>query len=223
MAASLPDLRILLLAMALLASGGAAEAASPRSLPRGAVTDRVLNIDASSWEVDYTSHHLIMRDVSLSQAGLRIQAREAEANGPEMSFDGSRWTFRGDVRIQFEDGNLTAESAEVTFTGNRIARALANGSPVEMEQKVDKLPQPARGRAGNIDYDIPSGRVVLTQGTWFSDGRNEYRGDSLTYSVREKRMLSGGTTPASPTSGGRVHITIRPDEDAPVPAEPPAP
>jgi lipopolysaccharide transport protein LptA len=220
MAVFLPDSRALLLVLALVTASGTLLAASPRALPKGTNLGRVLNIDAGSWEVDYNSHHLVMRDVTISQGTLSIKAREAEANGPDMSFDGSRWEFRGDVRITFDTGNLAAEKAIVTFTGNRIARAEASGSPAEFEQKLKSMSEPAKGRAGNIDYDISAGRVTLTKGTWFTDGRNEYRSEALVYNVREQRLQSGGDTQAAPTSGGRIHITIHPDEKEGAPEQP---
>ncbi|MET0291232.1 MAG: LptA/OstA family protein [Steroidobacteraceae bacterium] len=223
MAVSLPDLRALLLALPLIAAPLALDAASPRS-QRTTTGDRALTIDANSWQVDYNSHHLIMKDVTITQGDVSIRAQEAEANSQEMSFDGSRWEFRGDVRIRFEDGNLSAQHATVNFTGNRIALANASGSPAEFEQRIEKLPNPAKGRAGNIAYDVNAGRLTLSQGTWLSDGRGEYRSDdlALVYNLRERRLQSGGEAIVAPEpspgggkdSGGRIHITIQPKDEA---------
>ncbi len=219
MAVSLPELRTLLAALLLAGLPPVLDAASPRSAPRTAPGDRALTIDANSWLVDYNSNHLVMKDVTIAQGGISIRASEAEANSPEMSFDGSRWMFRGDVRIRFDDGMLQSDTANVSFVGNRIAHAEANGTPAEFEQKLEKLPMPARGRAGRIDYDINAGRMTLSQGIWLTDGRGEYRSESqpLVYNVRERRLQSGGDVqaPTAPTSGGRIQITIQPDDDEP--------
>src|SRR3954447_18807866 len=108
MAVSPRNLLVLALLVPLLAP-----AASPRSAPRGApaAADRTLVIDARSWDVNTNSNHVVMNDVSIAQAGLKIQAREAEGNGPELSFENSRWEFRGNVRLQFEGGDLEADKA----------------------------------------------------------------------------------------------------------------
>lgn len=235
MAASLPDPRVLL-ALAALAPL-VALAASPRSGPRGPAADRTLVIDARSWVVDTHSNNVVMSDVSIAQAGLKIQAREAEGNGPELSFENSRWEFRGDVRLQFEGGNLQADKATVSIDDNRIARAQATGQPAQFEQKLPNLPRPAQGRAANIDFDVGQGRVTLTRDIWFTDGRNEWRSDvvPLVYSVRERRLQSGGgsgvaSSPvpgadpeAAPKAGDRIHIIIRPKDEQGGTAEPPTP
>src|SRR5512139_2023318 len=215
MAVSPPDPRALLLAA--LIPFCVAQAASPRSAPRGAA-DRTLTIDADSADVNTQTNHLVLQKVTVGQGGTRIQASEAEANGPEMSFVNSRWEFRGDVRIAFEGGTLAADRATVTFKGNRIERAQATGEPAQFEQKLPNLPRPAQGHAGNIDYEIGEGRVTLTQGYWFTDGRNEWRSETipLVYSLRDRRLQSSGSNvPPAPGAdpankgGGRIHIIIR--------------
>jgi len=231
MAVSPPDPRALLLALTLLAPLCVAQAASPRGGPKGPAADRTLTIDADSADVNTQSNHLVLKKVTVSQTGTRIQAREAEGNGPETSFVNSRWEFRGDVRIVFEGGTLDADRATVTFKGNRIERAQAIGEPAQFEQKLPNLPRPAQGHAGNIDYEIGEGRVTLTQGYWFTDGRNEWRSETipLVYSLRDRRLQSSGSNvPPTPGAepgkgGGRIHIIIRPEDEDGGAAEPPKP
>lgn len=225
MAVFLPDpgsARALLLAALLLPF--ALQAASPRAQPRGPNSASVLNLDADSMDIDTNSNRVLLKDVTISQGGMSIRASEAEAEaegtGPRIG--DSSWEFRGDVRIRFEAGTLDADHATVRFAGNRIARAEAKGAPAKMDLRLRNLPDPVRGEAGNIDYDVGPGRVTLTNGTWFTDGRNEQRAESLVFSIPEQRLQSGGNAvPAA--KGGRIHLTIRPDEDKPAAAEPPAP
>jgi len=239
MAVSLPDPRALLTLAVLVPL--AALAASPRSAPKGPASDRTLVIDARSWVVDTNTNNVVMSDVSITQAGLKIQAREAEGSGPELSFENSRWEFRGNVRLQFEGGNLEADKATVSIDDNRIARAEATGNPAQFEQKLPNLPRPAQGRAANIDFDVGQGRVTLNRNIWFTDGRNEWRSDvaPLVYSVRDRRLQSGGGTGtatgtaappapdadpnAAPKPGDRIHIIIRPKDEEGGTAESPTP
>lgn len=233
MADSLLSPRALLLAVLL--APAVAIAASPRSLNRGAAAERELTIDAAAADVDINTNHLKLPDVTISQGGTSVKAREAEAEGPDLSFDNSRWEFRGDVRIRFEGGTLDADNAKLTFAGNRIARAEARGAPGSPAKFAQKLPNPseeARGEAGNIDFDVAAGRVTLTQGISFNYGRSEYRSETLplVYSLRDRRVVSGGNAAAAPApnaggngGAGRIHITIHPNDDADAPPEPPAP
>jgi lipopolysaccharide transport protein LptA len=139
---------------------------------------------------------------------LVIEAREATANGTELSFDDSRWEFSGDVRIRFADGSLAADLATVSFRANRIETAAATGSPARFEQKLASMARPARGTAGRIDYEVAAGRIRLADKAWLSDGRNEINSDALIYNVRAQRV----ETEAATVGDDRVRITIKPGE-----------
>ncbi|MBK7250573.1 MAG: lipopolysaccharide transport periplasmic protein LptA [Gammaproteobacteria bacterium] len=167
-----------------------------------------ISLDAASSELDYQTSTIVFRDVVISQGTVRVAAREAEATG--LDFENSRWTFRGDVRIETEGGRLTSGEAVVSFVGNAIARAEITGSPAEFEQPLRNRTAVARGRAGSIHYDVGAGTVRLTQDAWLSDGSSEIRGQTLVYDIRAQRVL------AAATQGGndRVRITIHPHSPA---------
>lgn len=222
---SLPEPRTLLIAVAALLIP-LAEAAAPRAAVRAARGNEI-SLDAGNLEVESATNQLHFSDITIAQGPLKVQAPRAEARGPELDFDNSRWEFTGGVRIDFEGGNLVADRAVVSFRSKRIARFEATGSPAQFEQKLDKYPEPAKGRAGAIDYEVPSGRVTMNRGTWFMYNGNEFRSDAIVYSVRDQSLKSGGaaqaTVPgAAPDGSGRIRITIRPDEDEPAPTPAPA-
>jgi lipopolysaccharide export system protein LptA len=54
--------------------------------------------------------------------------------------------------------------------------------------------------------------VRLAGEAWLFDGRNEMTSPTILYAVREQVMRNEAST------GGRVHITIRPDASTDVPA-----
>lgn len=225
MADLLPEPRILLIAIAVFLVP-LADAASPRASLRAARGNEI-SLDANNMTVESATNQLHFSDVTIAQGPLKIQAPTAEARGPELDFDNSRWEFRGGVRIDFEGGSLSADTATITFRSKRITRAEAVGSPAQFEQKLEKYPDPARGRAGLIDYDVGSGRITMTKGTWFTYAGNEFRSESIVYSVREQSLKSGGAAPTTPggaeSGSGRIHITIRPDEEQGAPAAPTPP
>jgi hypothetical protein len=65
-----------------------------------------------------------------------------------------------------------------------------------------------RGRAGVIEYDFGKGIVKLTNQVWFSNGKDEFRGDVVIYNVRDERVQinPGG-------SSNRVRGIIRPNQN----------
>jgi lipopolysaccharide transport protein LptA len=163
-----------------------------------------ITLDAASSEVDYRANALLFRDLIITQGSVRVVAQRARATG--LDFEDSTWTLSGAVRIDVDGGTLTSEEAAVTFEKNRIVRASIRGKPAEFSQKL-KDGSSARGRAGNILYDMAASTVTLREDAWLSDdGRSEVRGDQLVYNVREQRVQAG--KPAG--SDERVRIIIRP-------------
>ena len=192
----------MLLLAAALAGGAAATPAPPPALQPG---QQPITVDAASSEVDYRTNTLVFSDVVISQGATRVQADHAHATG--LNFANSRWTFEGKVRIDAEQrGNLRSDQATVEFRDNRIARATITGKPAEFEQKRAGSDQMARGRAGEIVYDLNDGTVRLTNEAWLTDGQNEISGPVLVYSIRAQRVQAA----AAPGTDQRVHITITP-------------
>ena len=100
-----------------------------------------------------------------------------------MDFDNSHWVFRGNVKINMEQGQLTSDEADLTFAKKLLAKAVVNGKPAAFEQRIAKTGKLAHGRADSIDYDVTKGVVHLSKNAWLSDGQNEIRGESLKYNV----------------------------------------
>jgi len=164
-----------------------------------------ITVDAASSEVDYRTNTVVFSQVVISQGAMRVQADHAHASG--LNFANSRWTFEGHVRIDADPrGSLRADQAVVEFRDNRIVRATANGKPAEFEQPRPDSQQMARGRAGEIVYDVNEGTVRLSDDAWLSDGINEISGPLLVYNIRAQRVQ------AATQSGTdqRVHIVIQP-------------
>ena len=184
---------------------GAAAAGPTRQLP--------ITVDAASSEVDYGTNTVVFTQVVISQGQMRVQADHAHASG--LNFANSRWTFEGHVRIDADPrGSLRADQAVVEFRDNRIVRATANGKPAEFEQPRPDSQQMARGRAGEIVYDVNEGTVRLSDDAWLSDGINEISGPLLVYNIRAQRVQ------AATQSGTdqRVHIVIQPQSAPATPA-----
>ena len=177
--------------------------------------------------------HKSLRDVTISQGDIRVQADEARAAGG-LNFENSRWTFSGNVRIRAEGGSLTSDRAVVSFANNLIDRATVTGKPAAFEQARGGTADAARGRAETIIYETAAGTVSLLDSAWLSDGRNEIRGERLIYNIRDQRVQARARPDSAAGEQGRVRIIIqpgaqpgsqsatRPDAPAP-PSDPTAP
>jgi lipopolysaccharide export system protein LptA len=193
--------RVAALAALLLACGNA-RAADP------AARNAPVQVDAASSSVDYRTSTVVFRDVVITQGTVRVSAEQARATGLE--FQKSTWTFNGNVRIAVDGGGLRSDQATVYFLDSRVSRATIVGAPAEFEQQRTGSSDMARGRAGNIEYDLDTGAVRLRGAAWLTDGRNEISGEELVYDLRAQRVQSE----SRPGAQDRVRITIRPKDAA---------
>jgi len=177
------------------------------------IPQQKINVDAASQELDYKTNTVVFRDVVISQGATRVRADRARATG--LNFQNSRWTFQGNVQIDAPPrGSLRSDQAMVQFRDDRIAGATITGNPAQFEQpRADDLGT-EKGHADQIVYDVSQGTVRLNHDAWISDGRSEMSAPSISYSIREQKLLAS----SSGASQG-VHITITP-QAPPKPAPP---
>lgn len=182
--------------------------------------------DAFSWDADVVMSDFrtdtleISGNVRVTQGPMSIQADAAKAN--DFRGENSRWSFQKSVHIITTEADLQSDSASAAVVSGQLARARAEGSPAQFEQRGGRAGGQVRGRAGVIEYDFVAGIVKLTDQVWFSNGKDEFRGDVVIYNVRDERLQ------INPGGQGRVRGIIRPQQrsetvspaPAPVPAQP---
>jgi lipopolysaccharide export system protein LptA len=135
---------------------------------------------------------------------MSVAADQAQTTGVDV--DNSHWVFRGGVKISMNQGQLTADEAEITFANKLLSKALVNGKPAKFEQQIAKTGKLAQGRADTIDYDVKQGVVHLSKNAWLSDGQHEILGESLKYNVLSQNIVAESSEQGSQ----RVHIIITP-------------
>jgi lipopolysaccharide transport protein LptA len=197
-----------LLLAALSATAGAADLVPPNA---------EFNWDAKVVTSDFRTDTLeISGSVRVTQGPMSIEAGAAKANG--VRSQNSRWTFENAVHIVTSEAELQSNTASAAVVSGQLASARAEGSPAQFEQRGGRTDRQVRGRAGVIEYDIAAGIVKLTDNVWFSNGKDEFRGDVVIYNVRDERVQ------INPGGQGRVHGVIRPERTrttAPTPAPTP--
>lgn len=196
-----PGNSALLLALLVLAPLGQAGAQDRSSLP--------ISVDADS--LAYEAQTVVFRDIVITQGDLRVQAQNARAVGG-VNFDNAKWTFQGNVKIFVEQrGNLSSDQAVVDFLDNQISKATITGRPAQFEQKRADNQGVARGRAGEIVYEVTAGTVSFANEAWVSDGRTEIAGPLIVYDIRAEQVKAA----AKPGEKERVRIIIGPKPDKP--------
>jgi lipopolysaccharide transport protein LptA len=204
-----------LLAIACMGFGHVSAAASAAQLRQ----DDVIVVNTGGMKIS-AGNTLQLRDgitITNKQETMMIRAREADAQGTELSFNNSQWEFRGDVHIEVDGAVLDAATATVRFASNRLGSARVVGSPATFSHLLKGSTQRNQGRAGTIDYDAGKSLLRLDGGAWYSDGRNEITSPFLVYNLADRSLEKEAR------EGERVILTIRPGT-ATAPATPsPAP
>jgi lipopolysaccharide transport protein LptA len=168
------------------------------------VEQQAILIEAQSSEMDFKNNNLIYRKVRITQGTMSVAADQAQGSG--LDFDNSHWVFRGNVKIAMQQGQLSSDEADITFTNKLLSKAVVNGKPAAFEQRLAKSGKLAQGHADSIDYDVIKGVVHFSKNAWLSDGQNEIRGESLKYNVLAQSVIAEASEQASQ----RVHIIITP-------------
>jgi lipopolysaccharide transport protein LptA len=143
-------------------------------------------------------------NVRVAQGAMSIEAERATAD--DFRSENSRWQFEDSVHVRTADAELLSQIASAAFQRNQLVKAEVEGSPAEFEQRRGSPDRLVRGRARNIEYDVTNNLVTLTGDVWFSYGKDEFRGDTVIYDMKDERVRvnPGGD------SSGRVKGIIRP-------------
>lgn len=146
-------------------------------------------------------------NVRVAQGEASIEAQTAKGQGERA--ENSRWSFERSVRIRTPEADLFSDIATAAIINGEFADARIEGTPARFEQIGNGSNREVRGRAGTIEYDFDKGIVKLSDNVWFSNGKDEFRGDVVIYNIRDERVQinPGG-------SSNRVRGIIRPRSDS---------
>ncbi len=181
--------------------------AAPKPAPEA------IALDAQSSEIDLRSNNMYFRKVRIAQGTMSVSADQGQATREAVggNFENSLWVFRGNVKITMQEGQLTADDAQINFIKKLLSKAVATGKPAEFQQRIEKTGKIALGHADNIDYDATNGVVRLTKNAWLSDGQNEVHGELLKYNMLAQSIVAD----AAEQGSQRVHIIITPPPSKP--------
>lgn len=179
----------------------------PAALSAALDSQEPLRHSADAVTADFRSDTLnLTGNVRVTQGGMSIESETATGVG--VGAENSRWTFDKSVHLRTPEAELQADTATATMVNGEIANARIEGSPARFEQRAITNERPVQGRAGTIEYDFTRGVVRLAEDVWFSNGKDEFRGDVVIYDVRDERVQ---INPAG-QARGRVRGIIRPEK-----------
>jgi hypothetical protein len=200
-----------LVLLVLGASGGAAHAQDPASVPCSLAFDStVLNAETNRGE---------FRGIRVTCEDVEIAAEEATAS--EVVPEEGQWEMRGNVRIESAAATLTADSATFGFSASDLVFGELVGAPAVLEDRGTNADGTVRARATAevIYYDnvARTARLRIRDGNSLVGPNFEMRGcGDISYD------LETGESESIATCGDPLEIRyLRPSDDAQDPGQAP--
>ncbi len=153
---------------------------------------------------------------SLSRAEQADRNKPVNIEADRMVANDSKKTTDFDGRVILTQGTLriTADHMTVHQDQDGFKQASAYGNPVTFRQKRDGVDEWVDGVAQRMEYNERLDRVELFDKAMVHRDKDQIRGDYLSYNTRTEFLQAhgngSGSTPQTPQSHGRVHVTLQP-------------
>lgn len=122
--------------------------------------------------------------------------------------------YEGNVVISQGSMRLTADTATIYVKDNTFQRMDAAGSPATLRYQPAADKPEIQGQSKRVEYDVASGKVVLSGGVRVVQGQDTFNGERLEYDLKDDVIRAKGAG-----QNGRIQFTIQPTKPQP-PAAP---
>lgn len=142
----------------------------------------------------------------------------------EVDFDKRVGTLRGNVIIT--QGTLTIRADRIDFKQNadNSLSATAYGNPISFREKKEGADEYYEGYAQRAVYNGQTHTLELFDNALLKEGKNEFRGNYISYNSETNFMKAEGrpNAPGGEGPGARVQGVFEPRSDSPLGARAPA-
>jgi lipopolysaccharide export system protein LptA len=122
--------------------------------------------------------------------------------------------YRGNVHLTQGTLRIDSDTLTIFYTPEKkLKKIIAEGQPAWYRQHPDDNSEDMRAKALRMEYHANNATIYLFQKAHVWQGANEFTGDRIEYDT-EHRIVRGE---GSKAGVGRVHVTIRPDDNTPPP------
>jgi lipopolysaccharide transport protein LptA len=163
-------------------------------------------INSETMSFDGKTSTVIYTGLRFSQGNIFIEADEGRSTVNEK--DSGFWSFAGNVIIDVNQGRIECQSAELTFSGNVLTRAVVTGAPATFRMQRSGADDTTHASASKLLYDVQNGVIEFSGEATITESGNEISSSYLVYNINERRINAD----SSGTGDDRVRITYTPTE-----------
>jgi lipopolysaccharide transport protein LptA len=164
---------------------------STHSFAQNDAAGTVFTFSCDNADIDLRNNRSVCTHVTVGNGTIRILADKGTTN--ESNLESSRWTFEGNVFIEFETASISANSASFEFENNRLVFGELTGEPVEIRDRLEEQNVEISGSASRITYNNRDGTARLAGEVSIARGASEYLGCDLIYNLNEKSINAGSS------------------------------
>ncbi len=142
----------------------------------------------------------------------RLQAMTIDAD--RVSVDELKKTSLFTGHVVMTQGTLVVKADKVSFRQTESGEffVTATGKPINFRQKQDNSPDYVEAYAEQLEFDSKADQLHLMRQAVLRHGKDEVRGESITYNMQTQQYEVTGGKSASDVNaaGNRVRLVIQP-------------
>jgi len=152
---------------------------------------------------------------ALAERADRDKPVNLEADRVDLDDAKKEAVFIGSVTLTQGTLTIKADKIIVKQDAEGFQYGIAYGNPAHFRQKREGFDEYVEGYSERVEYDGRADKVQMFTNARIERGGDEVRGDYIAYNaVTETYQVIGGSKSASTsgTSGGKVHVVIKPKQ-----------
>jgi len=134
-----------------------------------------------------------------------------EADRLEMDSATGLSTYQGNVEMQQGNMSLRADTVVLHSRGSELQKAVADGSPVQLERSDPQSGEQLKANALHVEYRISEGVLELKQQAHLWRGKDEFSGDHIIYELDKHVVRAFGEKEGA--DEGRVRVILQPRKE----------
>ena len=122
-----------------------------------------------------------------NQQPINIQANRATQQSQD---SGEKTEYFGDVVMTQGSLLLNADHVTLHSVNRKITSIVAVGNPAKLQQQSDPEKAPVKARANNIDYQLTTETIVLTENAHIEQPDAVFSGNHIEYNVATEEVIA---------------------------------
>ena len=175
-----------------------------------------ISLDADSTSLDVKNQIVKFEGLRLSQGTIGIVADEGQAT--KLDFNESVWKLSGNVVLDFANGHVECDAADLHFNDYELTLATVDGSPATFELRRDDSDETTYAEARSLRYNLADGTVEFSGDARIVEAGNQISSSYLVYDINAQRI----SAQSSDDGSNRVRVEYRPPDETGDAGDPPA-